>query len=87
VRLHFKRRYSQVLHITRERRSYTIRDNIGEWRRGCSIAGPAMIPIGDDVQDTQKHPGNCVTCTEELIDAIEQALTKSWWRRLLARWL
>lgn len=42
----------------------TILEMIAEWRKGCSIAGPAC---GQD-----DSPANCSECTEGLIDAIER---------------
>jgi hypothetical protein len=62
-----------------KRRTYTILDNIAEWRRGCTCGGPMALDGGKD------HPGDCVECTEALIEAISNSLRKSWWRRLLAR--
>lgn len=47
---------------------------IAEWRKGCSIAGPEhskCFPDGEPLS-----PGYCVACTEGLIDAIQEALTK-----------
>lgn len=63
------------------RRTYTILDNIAEWQRGCTCGGPLAI---DGRRD---HPGDCVECTEGLIDAIKDSLSRSWLRRLLGRWL
>jgi hypothetical protein len=71
--------------VIAEARTYTVLDNIAEWKKCCSVAGPAMIPCDADWEEWQKHPGNCVDCTESLIRAIERSLSKSWWRRLIAK--
>lgn len=42
----------------------TILEMIAEWRRGCSIGGPAAYPPSDS-------PCDCFECTEGLVDAIE----------------
>lgn len=62
-------------------RTFTILDNITEWRRGCTCGGPLALAGRKD------HPGDCVECTEALVESIEKHLQKSWLRRLIARWL
>lgn len=64
-----------------QRRTFTILDNIAEWKRGCTCGGPLAIDGRKD------HPGDCVECTEALITNIEDRLRSSWWRRLVERWL
>lgn len=66
---------------------YTVFGCIAEWRKCCSIAGPRMVETDDDFELWREHPAMCTDCTEGLIDAIEQKLTKSWLRRLISRWL
>lgn len=62
-------------------RSYTILDNISEWRRGCTCGGAQALDGRKD------HPGDCVECTEALIASIERSLRKSWLRKMVSRWL
>lgn len=62
-------------------RTYTILDNIAEWRRGCTCGGPL------DLEGHSESPADCVECTEGLIRAIESAMKKSWWRRIISTWL
>lgn len=45
---------------------------IAEWRKGCSIAGPASHGIG--IAGSEGSPEDCPECTSGLIQALEALL-------------